>query len=339
MLKTIELKDFQRHSSLSIELDPKVTTIVGPTDRGKSAIIRMISWVARNQPTGSAMIKHGKKRALGKLVFDDCVVIRKKGEGTNVYLLDGRKYKAFGAGKVPDEVKAAIALDDVNFQMQLDGHFWFSDSPGTVSRQLNQVVDLAIIDSSLAAAQSELRDAAAERKVSETRLEKASLEKARLGKVPALLASLQELGKLEGRLEEERRQFLAIADLVSSMATLDNEIEPQEKTAKEATMLAKQMKTLLDELGEMQDFESLLTEAEEAESLSKQAIPDTAELRSRFVQLEASQNEALKLQALIDKIKKEDRCVCQAASSLTEAETELKRESKNRCPLCQSQLS
>jgi hypothetical protein len=56
--------------------------------------------------------------------------------------------KAFGS-KTPPEVQAALQLSDINFQSQMDAPFWFALSPGELSKRLNEVVDLELIDATL----------------------------------------------------------------------------------------------------------------------------------------------------------------------------------------------
>lgn len=40
MIRRIVLRNFQNHRRLRIDLDPRVTTVVGPSDAGKSAVVR-----------------------------------------------------------------------------------------------------------------------------------------------------------------------------------------------------------------------------------------------------------------------------------------------------------
>ena len=149
MVESIELHNFQAHESLRVDFSLGVTTIVGPSDVGKTAIIRALRWVCQNTPQGVAFVRTGEPVADVRLCVDGRTIVRKRARtGDNSYVMDGREFKAFGYS-VPDPIASVLNVSDVNFQGQLDQSFWLSLSAGEVSRQLNAVVDLTIIDSSL----------------------------------------------------------------------------------------------------------------------------------------------------------------------------------------------
>ena len=56
-LKQITLKNFQSHKDSTIQLDRGLNAIIGPSDSGKSAIIRAIKWVLYNEPSGDFFIR------------------------------------------------------------------------------------------------------------------------------------------------------------------------------------------------------------------------------------------------------------------------------------------
>lgn len=150
MLERIRIQNFQAHDKLAINLDPGITTIVGPSDVGKSAVIRALRWVLTNQPQGTAFIRHGSKGCTVAVDLDGRNIIRRRGGSLNSYELDGQELKAFGTG-VPDLVARLVNMGPNNWQGQHDAPFWFSESAPQVSRELNAVVDLGVIDDSLKA--------------------------------------------------------------------------------------------------------------------------------------------------------------------------------------------
>lgn len=165
------LKDFQAHKSLRIPLDKRVTTIVGATDTGKSSIMRALKWVCLNEPNGSKFIRHGKGMATVELgVGSGTVIRRRKDKGrVNAYSvltvpLNGwgepseHTLKAFG-NSVPDEVAGVVRVKDSNFQGQHDPSFWFSSTAGEVSKNINAVVNLQLIDTVMNGAASRVRAA------------------------------------------------------------------------------------------------------------------------------------------------------------------------------------
>ena len=195
MLEKIRIENFQANEELEIKLDPHVTTIIGPSDVGKSAIIRALGWVATNHPTGYAFITYGKKKATVTLDVDGHVIVRERGKTPNTYTLDGEEFKAFGNGKVPDEIANLLNVSNVNFQGQFDTPFWFCETPGEVSRQLNQIVNLEIIDKTLGNLDSGLKESRTRVKVIEQQLHEAKEERAALKWTRSMHTDLEGGGK------------------------------------------------------------------------------------------------------------------------------------------------
>lgn len=156
MLKAITIRDFQAHRKLTVPLSDTVTTIVGPSDVGKSAIIRALRWVAFNRPVGTAFIRDGADRAEVTVECDGHEIVRGKGKGGNHYIIDGLALGALG-NDVPTRVQEILSLSEENFQAQHDAPFWFSETAGEVSRRLNAIVQLDIMDCVLAELVSRLR--------------------------------------------------------------------------------------------------------------------------------------------------------------------------------------
>lgn len=158
----LKLKNFQAHEKIVLKFSPAITTIVGPSDIGKSAILRALGWVCLNNMSGSEFVKEGAKQAevSVKLQEGEKVEIISRARSangvTNTYEQGGDEFKAFGQG-VPDSIAAELQLNDINFQGQHDSPFWFNETAGEVSRRLNAVIDLTVIDSSLSYIGSEVR--------------------------------------------------------------------------------------------------------------------------------------------------------------------------------------
>ena len=170
----LELKDFQRHKSLLIKFSPLITTILGETDIGKSAILRALRWACQNVPSGEEFIRSGSKSTSVRLEAVNSsdkrlVIVRSKEPGENLYQLGKKEYRAFGMG-VPQDISQVLQVPDINFQGQHDAPFWFSESAAEVSRQLNAVIDLSIIDESLSRIAATVRQSRERKEICEERL-------------------------------------------------------------------------------------------------------------------------------------------------------------------------
>lgn len=168
MITHIKISNFQCHKSLRLRLSPGVTCVTGQSDTGKSAIVRALRWAMTNRPGGAAFIRTGAKRARVTIHCDGHKIVRTRG-AANTYTFDDRRLVSFGAN-VPDIVAKTFCVGSVNFQNQYDAPFWFSQTPGDVSRELNAIINLGEIDTVLANLSAQSRAATAERSVIESRL-------------------------------------------------------------------------------------------------------------------------------------------------------------------------
>lgn len=200
MFERLRLVNFQKHKDIRIVFAaPGVTTIVGPSDRGKSAIIRALRWLLQNRPTNSRMRRRGKDNAT---IDADCVVTlwvdgrkvtRSRGEKVNSYTLDDKEYNALGRD-VPPPIAQLGNMGEANFQRQLDQPYWFTESGPQVATKLNAIVNLEIIDSVLDSLSGKVRHARAAVSVAQERYDAALAAKEALAFVKPLMA---ELGSLE----------------------------------------------------------------------------------------------------------------------------------------------
>ena len=160
-IQSLEITNFQAHKRLDIKFSDTITTITGESDRGKSAILRALIWLATNRPTGDDFIRYGATECLVKAVVDGHTIERVKGKKNNSYILDGVEYKALKTD-VPEDVCKVLNIDKNNIQQQFDPIFWFSQTPGEVGKNLNQIVNLEIIDNVMYELQSKSKNAKAE---------------------------------------------------------------------------------------------------------------------------------------------------------------------------------
>ena len=240
MIDSLFLKNFQCHESFKVEFYERITTIVGPSDVGKSSILRALRWVYTNKPSGKAFLRHGStKPARVSLHVVGHTVSRIRGEGRNVFKFDDKLYQSFGSG-VPEDVVSFLALGPENFQSQHDPVFWFSLSPGEVSRELNGIVNLGLIDSTLADLASQLRKSKTKVELTEERLKKAKEEETRLSWTKKADKELKIIERIEESLEERAGRIARLGRLLDDLGRLSLAV----KKAKAILPLAQRVKEL-----------------------------------------------------------------------------------------------
>ena len=153
MLNKIALRNFQCHKSLVLELD-KVTTLVGPSDSGKTAVLRALDWLCFNRGRTALLLRRGAPDVTVVAEVDGHQVVRTtKG---NAYALDSAVFTAIGRN-IPPEVSALLKMSDDNIQRQHDYLFWFTQTGAGLVSCLNRVVDLTKLENWVSGGVSEER--------------------------------------------------------------------------------------------------------------------------------------------------------------------------------------
>lgn len=170
IIKKIKLRNFQSHNDTEILLSEGLTVILGPTDNGKSAIIRALKWVLYNEPRGSDFITAGCKTCRVSLEMGDGTIITRERDGSrNRYVLQKgdceQVFEGFGSN-VPAEIinahgipKIQIDTDKstiVNLAEQLEPPFLLSESGGNRAKALGRLIGIHIIDAAQRATSRDL---------------------------------------------------------------------------------------------------------------------------------------------------------------------------------------
>lgn len=274
MFTRLRLWNFQPHRRIDIDLG-QITFIVGPSMKGKTAILRALRWVCLARPAGNSFINHEAKSCKVELTADDHIIIRRRGRTKPaVYKLDGKVFRAAGLN-VPDEIAELLNVSESNFQKQLDSPFWVVDSPAQIARNLNEIVNLDIIDSTLSELSSRIRKATTVVEVSTDRVkelkqtvkslswvEECSEDLDRLTAVQVELENLLELrrslrhtlqrGKVATRARRELLGAKAAAERVMAHATRSRKLasrrEGLERSLGKAVQLYKERERLAEQL-------------------------------------------------------------------------------------------
>jgi exonuclease SbcC len=152
MIKSLALVNVQAHKETFMNFSSGMNVIAGPSDRGKSTIIRAIEWNRTNRPPGETYRNWytdiSDPMATEITLWDGSSVAISREDGKTSYLLITDQEYTFKAIKtdVPEEILEALNLSDYNVQSQHEKYFLLQDTAGEVARQLNELVGLDIID-------------------------------------------------------------------------------------------------------------------------------------------------------------------------------------------------
>lgn len=173
MIRRIQVQNFQNHERSVLDLAAHVNVISGPSDNGKSAIVRALRWVIENKPLGDSFCRTGTKDTSVLIDMGDVCVERFRNGRNNGYRMGEETFLAT-KGTVPTEIAAALDIAPPCLQNQTDPYYLLSLSPGEVARHLSQLADLSDIDAAIRKANSLIGKTQVEAKFAETEI--ASLE-------------------------------------------------------------------------------------------------------------------------------------------------------------------
>jgi exonuclease SbcC len=339
MLEKALLLNFQCHTRTEVIFDPRVTVFTGMTEAGKSAALRALRWAALNEPRGKSFIQWDADEAMVKLWLDGRRVVRRiGGDQGNVYALDGERHAAPGAG-VPEPVAAVVKMTDINFQRQLEPHFWMTAAAGQVAKDLNRIVNLEVIDSTTDAVAKRLRQAKAEADVCRGRLEKAKAKLESLQWVAGLVEAVKELDQLGAELATKRQALRRLGDGVAKWAEARQTLTDARyklPALERALEEGKRARAAGDRLARL---EKLIADLETATSAARPKLPDLGQLDDTVIQAADAYWRLTRIAKLTHDLEAAEKESCHARQMLRECEDRLTKALKGKCPVCQRPMA
>jgi DNA repair exonuclease SbcCD ATPase subunit len=158
MIKSLSLENFQSHKSTTLEFNSGVNVIIGPSDSGKTAIIRALRWLIWNRPLGNAFRSNWSDESIVQIkTKSDTITLSLGKNNKKIYDLNEHGFEANGTD-VPSEVSEALNISEINLQSQLDKPFLLSDSAGEVALHFNKIAKLEKINIGLVNIESWIRE-------------------------------------------------------------------------------------------------------------------------------------------------------------------------------------
>lgn len=175
------LENFQSHKYTEIDFENGLNVIVGPSDHGKTAIIRGIKWVLYNEPAGTFFIREGEKECSVTIYFSNGVKIQRlRSASKNIYMYNEEIYEGFGTS-VPLEIIEKLNIrklfldgkhsTSINVGEQLEGPFLLSEKPATRAKAIGRLVDVHIVDKAVKDTLRDYRNLNMDKKKSEKEID------------------------------------------------------------------------------------------------------------------------------------------------------------------------
>lgn len=157
----VTIENFQSHEFTEIDFSSGLNVITGPSDQGKSAILRAIKWVLYNEPRGTEFIRHGASFArVAVELSNGNTIIRERSSSNNKYILtdsngESHVFQGFG-NDIPSEIveahgiyKAVVDTDvdtTLNISDQLESPFLLFQTGAVRAKALGKLTGAHIID-------------------------------------------------------------------------------------------------------------------------------------------------------------------------------------------------
>jgi len=218
----IQILNFQSHKNTVLDLCPGVNAIIGNSGTGKSSVLRAINWLINNTPTGDDFVSWGGDCVVS-ISDDDWEVSRIKGKGKNQYAVrrNGavQVYEGFGRD-VPEPIKNLLNMQDFNLRFQYQKPFLIGESSGEVTRYLNRVARLDIIDKAMSNIDSRLRREKNQLDVETSVVEKTDIQLLKFKDVDQIECQVQEVESLDKDIKGQVYRYNGIYDSVKEIKSV-----------------------------------------------------------------------------------------------------------------------
>lgn len=334
----ILIQNFQKHEKFKIDLD-QITVITGPTDAGKSSVLRAFRWTCLNQPTGDSCVRNGSKGAVVKLVFEnERSVGRKRGRGQNLYLLDGKDFKSFGQGSVPEPIAEYLNISELNFQDQHDPPFWLSLSAPEVSRQINAIVDLGIIDSAMTKAGQKVRESRSVDKICRERLADAEDTEVESRWVIQADAEYREIEARQVKIEENQEAVGKLTDLIKSVVIHKERAETAGRMAEDGEAVLESGKRLGRHEKLAKELSEAIESARRHQSSANRELPSMDGIAGIVEKWQAGMDRIRELKRLIGSIGQRRSEMDRLSGKVEGMEESFKDRMGGVCPVCGGEI-
>jgi len=281
MLKRFTVENFQSHANTVVDLSPGVNVVIGPSDSGKTALVRSLRWLFFNLPVGEEFRSTWGGDSRVEALFSDGKVYRAKTNSENIYGLNGEEFKAFGRG-VPEPVSEFLNVSRINLLGQYDPPFMIGWTPGERGEFINRIANFEAIDRGIKVANQVLRTERSDIKSLKAELQRTEEDRAGLPDIEGMEEGLEAL-------EEKSRQLQAAVSRKVDLADLVAELEKAAKGLDRfSTILSHEapITRLLELEKQHEDLVALADDLEEVLHGAAQALVDITKYEERTKALE-----------------------------------------------------
>ena len=294
MINSLQIQNFQSHKDSELKFSPGVNAIVGLSDAGKSSIIRALRWVIENRPAGEDLRSDWGGDTQVMIDVDvpfnntkekSCQLIeRVRTKKWNGYVLTLDEFSAIRS-EVPEEIRQALNLSNINLQHQHDQAFLLTNSSGEVAQHFNRIANLEAIDNATKAVRSALREHEQDIKAGQTHLEgleESLAEFAHLDEYETKIIALEELAKELVQIESDSVQLKVLYALIEQTEIDIIECQKLTRLEKPVNAVLQLYKHLKTKMGEINSLQNSIQDIDEATAEAGQIKKKLKRLQKEF---------------------------------------------------------
>lgn len=267
-IKELNLKNFQSHADSTITFDD-YNIIHGPTNAGKSSIIRAIKWALYNvtPAEGVEIRRFGTKETSVTVTFDDGrKIIRRRTNKDNEYILidengNEQKFTQFGRGALKEvqdfhgmyQVNLFNEPQSVNIVDQDEPPFFLSQGPTARGHLISRLAGTLVYESALILMRRDASTISKQVEADRLSLEREQEDIKALSYIDELKTFINENDVILSEAEAQKNSASSIRNIVSSIDMWKNNYILNDAAASIASEVM-EASAVLDEISKIQTY-------------------------------------------------------------------------------------
>jgi DNA repair protein SbcC/Rad50 len=238
MFKSLRTKYFQSHRNTFLDLSEGVNVILGLSQSGKTALIRSLRLLIDNRPSGAKYYSRFapdkgateielETREGDKIKLEKIVRRKKDGEKEledTIYYLNGQDFS--GTQKdVPDQIRDALNMGELNIQRQFDQPFLIISSAGEVARTINRITKLDQVDNWVTVLTKRINEQRRETDLLEKQAKEIEIELAKYKGFEDLEVIVESFNVIAGELKAKRSQYQSLDQFLVKIEDIQRQLD------------------------------------------------------------------------------------------------------------------
>lgn len=301
MSTRVTLTNFQSHAQTVMEIRSGFVCAIGPTNAGKSSIVRALRWALYDSLRGSRFIRAGQSSVSVAVRFDDGVEIERSKGKANRYRVNTTWFDTIGVGVPPEVVKATnvpvLQIDkdtttELHVAMQLKAPLMVMDTDSAKAKFLNVLTGGHVIDASvretnrltreLEVQKKKLQDDLAHNQAEVVKYPNLEEREQRLQKVAKLLQELNMVNASKQKLETMKQSLAKIRHAKELIDLAYRKLRDKEGII---NTLVTQLESLQTRLEAIQKIRQLRTQRIGVEHQKLSAIAELDQLQQQLLSM------------------------------------------------------